>query len=325
LFKLWLKVMDDDDSDGVCGAPCLLYSSASDSDGVLGPAAPAPSQVRRRVRRRTCPPEIPAGGFFSAWLVTKRDPATSSRAAEPPSFLGAAVPQDVFVWGLARCEWLVERNQDEPVEASRGPAAADQGSSGVSAHLKYIARECWMFAHSHKIARFEMPNLLNHLDLRVFCSDARMETGMAVLGFFEQASESFENILTLPPDFDGRAVRDCPVTVDVFDLSRRMPVGRGCAAHPTSSTIAKWREKLGIGRRRAAVVEEPKEVDQFTDTLLALPKKARTQRVEDWSKKAGPARLKRQSDPCKVVDALEFAACLKQTDFFESDATQSPV
>jgi len=308
----------DDDSDGVLGPPDLVLTSASDSDGVLGPSSSVqPSRPSRAVRRRG-PREVPSSGCFSAWLITTQAADTSAVAAAPGPLQGAAAAEDVIVCGLARCEWKLATSEPPEANVVGGPVADEEGSHGAAVgRLLYNVLECWPFAHSHKLDYGVLPAGFTHLDLRTLCGALPLESGVDVEVFLVERDEVFENILVLPQHFSASAMGDLPATVDEFDLSRRLPGNRGCLQLPPPSTIAKFRKVLGISRAKLLQPLQP-PVDKYMETLLRLPKRHRGEKVEDWSKKKGPAHLQRQSDPCKVIDALEFATCLKSTKLFQT-------
>ena len=167
------------------------------------------------------------------------------------------------------------------------------------------------------------------MDIEAACEDMTLRQGGGrVKDLTSAPGANYGTILEVAPHFVEQACdHGCPKLVRTVALGQRLESGFLVEQQPPARLVAQWRAECGAMNRRRGVAKAATEQEIYEAVLLELPAHARTEAVEDTSRRAGPEKLRRrQKDPIKIIDALDFASLLRQTEFlFRRDECESEV
>jgi len=121
----------------------------------------------------------------------------------------------------------------------------------------------------------------------------------------------------VPSDAGFFDLDEVPKLLRSVDLRKRLRAGDLVIHNPPESAVRTWRKEYNVMLRRPEP-HEPSDADKFESILLELPpaKRARAGKEQHTHDDQRPRMYKREIDPCKWLDAVEFASHLRDARLF---------
>ena len=219
--------------------------------------------------------------------------------------------------GLAQVEWIFEAA--DSFVANVAPVAATKGGPKPPwGRVVYKLSECSALAYPVVVRLENLHEVGATLEIEDACADMACRPGNCRVKDLTLApGANYDTILEVAPQFVEQACDgDFPVVVRTVHMAQRLEPGFLIMHHPPERVVTRWREECGVTTSRRPCVQPVDTQEIFDAVLLELPENARTEAVEDTSRLPGPDKLKRQKDPVKIIDALDFASMLRATKLF---------